>query len=76
MKGFTIFELLIVFAIVGILAAIFFPMYAEYKATGTIPTVSQYGVRQTCVNGYVYTVDRNGSAMQQINEQGTAIRCR
>jgi type IV pilus assembly protein PilA len=58
-KGFTLIELMIAIAIVGVLAAIAVPAYSNYLARARVAEAVNYA--QSCKTGYVEFYSTNGS---------------
>ena len=57
-KGFTLIELMIAIAIVGVLAAIAVPAYSNYLARARVAEAVNYA--QSCKTGYVEYYSTNG----------------
>lgn len=73
MRGFSLIEVMIVIAILGILAAIFVPYIQDQKAGLTKPTGVPHTEEQ-CIAGYVF-VRGSRNIVQVIDDKGNGIRC-
>ncbi|WP_370261479.1 pilin [Limnobacter sp.] len=65
-RGFTLIELMIAIAIVGVLAAIAVPAYSNYLARARISEAVNYA--QSCKTGYVEFYATNGRRPANVNE--------
>ncbi len=70
-QGFTLIELMIVVAIVGILAAISIPMYQSYQARGWMATV-RYDTKNLHTAVQAYIAENMGSPPPAVNVTGPA----
>ena len=65
-KGFTLIELMIAIAIVGVLAAIAVPAYSNYLARARISEAVNYA--QSCKTGYVEFYATNGTRPANVDD--------
>lgn len=74
-KGFTIIEALIALVFIGILVA-FVAGAMNSSNSGSSVSFGLNGFTEIrCINGYLFTVDQNGSVRQVLNEFGKGARC-
>lgn len=74
-KGFTLIELMIVVAIIGILAAIALPAYQDYTARSKMSEVVLAGsTARTCVTETVQALGRDGGKLKQCGGEFIATK--
>jgi len=75
-RGFTLIELMIVVAIVGILAAIVAPILFGTSQGNTSVSWGINGMTESrCIEGYKFVVGERGQARQILDEFGKGVRC-
>lgn len=70
-KGFTVIELMIVIAIIGILASV----YSSAKKTVVVPVATGTTNKVDCIEGYKFITQKNGETKQMLNEANQGIAC-
>jgi prepilin-type N-terminal cleavage/methylation domain-containing protein len=74
-NGFTLIELMIVIAIVGILFAIFLSG-TSFVAPGTTLSFGTNGAVETrCINDFSFVVGADGGARQIVDSAGNGVHC-
>lgn len=74
-QGFTLIEALIVIAIIGIVVTIIFPATTGQISQHDISYGTMGTVETRCISGFKFTVGRNGSTQQIMDENGHGIPC-
>lgn len=74
-KGFTLIELMIVVAIVGIIGAVVVPMFMGKTSGNTISTGYNGMIESRCVEGLKFVIGHDGRATQIMDTLGHGVKC-
>lgn len=74
-NGFTLIELMIVIAIIGIVAAIAFPVMLGHSSPSSVSFGVTGMVEERCIGGYKFVIGQEGRPAQILNEFGKGVPC-